>query len=124
MDADEWFELVRASKLVNAKALSNWRQKFAQCFDGESIAAMMVRDKLLTAWQSKNLLARRWKGFFVDQYCIRNRLDSDLAMGVLVLEAMDLQFGEVVILEVIPPTRIRRKDGRPMYSVRESGAGD
>lgn len=118
MEATEWFKVVRNRRLVDAATLSTWRNRCTRCSDVSTIAAIMVSDGLLTAWQSEKLLDRRWKGFFVDQYCIRNNLVSDHARGLLVLEAMDMQDGKIVVLEVIPPARERQKDGRLIYSVR------
>ncbi len=118
MEANEWFEVVRKSRLVDTATLSTWLNRCTRCSDVRTIAAMMVSDGMLTAWQSEKLLDRRWKGFFVDQYCIRNNLGSDHALGVLVLEAMNMQDREILVLEVIPPARERRKDGGLIYSVR------
>ena len=118
MEANEWFEVVRNSRLVDAATLSTWQNRCTRYSDVRTIAAMMVSDGMLTAWQSEKLLDRRWKGFFVDQYCIRNNLGSDHPRGVLVLEAMNMQDREILVLEVIPPARERRKDGRLIYSVR------
>ena len=119
METTEWFDVVRNSRLVDAANLSACRNLCMPCSDVPAIAAMMVKDGLLTAWQSEKLLSGRWKGFFVDQYCIRKNLGWDYAIRRLVLEAMDMQDREIVVLEVIPPARGRQKDGRLIYSVRQ-----
>jgi len=119
MEVTEWFDDVRKSRLVDVADLSTWRNRCPPCSNVPAIAAMMVKDGLLTAWQAEKLIGGRWKGFFVDQYCIRSNLGPDNARRLLVFEAMDMQDREIVVLEVIPPNRERRKDGGLIYSVRK-----
>ena len=118
MDADEWFEIVRKSRLVDAKTLSTWRNSCADCADVRTLAAKMSADGIITEWQSEKLLERRWKGFFVDHYCIRRNLGLDNVRRLLVFEAMDMLDRRITVLEVVPPSRDRRKDGGLIYSVR------
>lgn len=80
------------------------------------LAARMIDDCMLTDWQSEMLLAGKWRGFFVDHYCIRRRLGQDDVHRTLVFEAMDMRDRSLKILSVVPPSRKRRDDGGLIYS--------
>ncbi len=118
MDANEWFEIVRKSRLVDSPTLSTWRITCAGCADVPKLAVSMIEGLLLTDWQAEKLLAGRWKGFFVDHYCIRRRLGQDDELRTLVFEALDMRDRSFAILSVVPPSRKRRDDGGLIYSVR------
>jgi hypothetical protein len=116
IEIPEWFEMVRKSRLVEDAILSTWLQRDTGA-DARTIAASMVSDGLLTQWQSEKLLDRKYKGFLVDHYCLRNNLGMNHVPGRLVFEALNLRDRKRVILEVLPPSRDRREDGGLIYRV-------
>jgi hypothetical protein len=122
MNTTEWFNAVRKSRLIAPAALTAWRYQNKGCTHAHTIAKRMVIDGLLTVWQAEQLLGGRWQGFFVDQYCITDNLGVDHARGLLLLEALDIQNGRTLVLEVVPPARERNKDGSLKYSIRHLGA--
>ena len=118
MSIAEWYEIVHKSRLVDDKALSSWRIDCKECLDARAIANRMSADGILTEWQAEKLLDGRWKGFFVDHYCIRKNLGPDNARRVLVVEAMDMRDQTITILEVVPPSRKLRDDGGLIYAIQ------
>jgi serine/threonine-protein kinase len=121
MDADDWYELVRKSKLVDSQFLSDWRIRCTDCADVRTLVTKMIGEGLLTEWQSEKLLAGKWKGFFVDHYCIRQKLGQDDIHRTLLFEALDMRDRTIAILSVVPPSRKLRDDGGLIYSVRPRG---
>ena len=120
MDANEWFEIVRKSQLIEANALSAWRNTFAGCVDVPRLAASMIADGMLTDWQSEMLLLGKWKGFFVDHYCLRRRIGQNDVLQTLDFEAMDMRDRSFKILSVVPPARKRRDDGGLIFLLRQN----
>lgn len=118
MNSSRWIELVRKSCVVNADTLLLWEDRCNETIDARSMASMMVDAQVLTAWQADLLLRNKWKGFFVDHYCLLDHLETDNTRGTKIFAAVDKDTGSHVILEIVPPSRAQTKDGRLFYVVR------
>ena len=116
MDSSRWIELVRKSGVVCEDALSSWTDRCNETLDACSLASMMVDAQLLTAWQAELLLMGKWKGFFVDRYCLLEHLETDSARNTKTFSAVDKDTGNRVILEIA--WRALTKDGKFFYVVR------
>ena len=119
MTAADWYELVARSGLVDGEQFGSWRnRRHEQGVDAAAIAERMVADGLLTQWQSRKLLAGKWRGFTIDHYRLTDFESVDEAKQVSRFRATDMRTGGEVILEVVPRSRGLRADGMPIYSVR------
>src|SRR6266849_7242086 len=107
---DQFVELIRKSRVVeegrlSAYLLKKWRSSRAPT-NPEEIAGMLVRDGLLTEFQTRQLLRGKWRRFFMGKYVIQDRLGAG-GMGCVFLcehRAMRRQ----VAVKVLPPSRAER----------------
>ncbi|MGN6544367.1 MAG: hypothetical protein ACTHK7_04920 [Aureliella sp.] len=119
MNSSRWIDLVRKSGVVTTHALLPWTDRCGETIDARCVASLMMNAGLLTAWQADLLLRGKWKGFFVDRYCLLNHLGTDNVRGTKTFSALDRDSGARVILEIVPPSRARTKDGGLFYVVRK-----
>ena len=70
MTKDDWIEIVRKSGLLDAKALAKWTKWCMNEVEAGAVARSMIEAGVLSNWHIDLLLQGKWKGFFVDQYCL------------------------------------------------------
>lgn len=87
--------------------------------DGRAFASYLVVHGYLTCWQCRKLRDGRFKGFFLDNYELRDHLEVGDTNSRFVAE--DTRTGKTVILAVTPPTIVPPEDGRPHYTVEDYG---
>lgn len=85
----------------------------------EKIATAMVDAGVLSNWHTGLLLRGKWKGFFVDQYCLWELIETDNARRIQVYNVIDKRTGSRLIMELVPPQRATTKSNGLFYLVRK-----
>ena len=104
---DAFLELVAKSAVVEPARLTAYLEKLrtenALSTETGKLAALMVRDAILSQFQAEQLLAGRWRGFFVGKYKVLERLGSG-GMGTVYMAEHRLMKRRVA-LKVLPRSR-------------------
>ena len=104
----EFLELVRKSTLVEPAALDDFlrRSVVAAAADTpEDLAAVLVRDGLLTSFQAELLLQGRWRGFNLGRYKVLQPIGAGGMGQVYLCEHLFMR--RRVALKVLPAERAR-----------------
>src|SRR5262249_19819163 len=105
---DAFIELVRKSDLVEADRLTSYLDKLKAgnglVSDPQTLADLLVRDCLLTKFQTDQLLAGKWKGFHVGKYKVLELLGTG-GMGKVYLAEHKFMRRRVA-LKVLPRSRV------------------
>src|SRR5262245_54772851 len=79
-NADEFLDLVRKSKLVDAAALDAWlrnlRPAGSNPYTPRMLADMLVCDGWLTVFQADAIRCGKWRGFSIGPYTVVERIGS------------------------------------------------
>ncbi|MDR0327845.1 MAG: serine/threonine protein kinase [Planctomycetaceae bacterium] len=108
----QFIETVRSSGLVETRTLIETLVIIESQADAEQmedptfVADQLVRRYLLTAWQSRQLLRGRYKGFFLRQYKILGHLGSGGMSSVYLAEHVLMQ--RRVAIKVLPRKRLEK----------------
>ncbi|MDR1964579.1 MAG: serine/threonine protein kinase [Planctomycetaceae bacterium] len=108
----QFLDLLRRSGLVDSvkldEALASIESEAAesQLDDVQYIASSLVKRYLLTVWQAKQLLKKRYKGFFLRQYKILGHLGSGGMSSVYLAEHTLMQ--RRVAVKVLPRKRLEK----------------
>jgi serine/threonine protein kinase len=104
---EAFLDLVRKSGLVEAERLDSLMQELRAAghwpAEPAQLADQLVQRGVLTSFQAEQLLAGRWKGFFISKYKILQRLGSG-GMGMVFL-AEHKYMKRLVALKVLPRSR-------------------
>lgn len=114
-------ELVAKSGLLQPAVVQRWQKQCIPEATAETIAKAMVDTGVLTDWHIGLLLRGKWKGFFVDQYCLWKLIETDTTRGIQVYNVIDRKTGLPLIMELVPPQRARTKSDSLFYIVRIEG---
>ena len=74
LTSERFLQMVAKSGIVDAKASDRLVEKVRKKFDGglpvstKKLAALFVKEGLLTQWHVDKLLAGKYKGFFLGKY--------------------------------------------------------
>ncbi len=124
--ARRFAELLLASGLVPPLGLSGLLREFSaehpdrSLRTADNLSAFVVMRKAVTAWQVEKLREGRYKGFFLDNYVIVDRVRIEES-GTIYL-ALDTTTKRRAFLRVF---RSRREPGRPIrYDVVEVESSD
>jgi serine/threonine protein kinase len=98
--------LVESAKLDEVLALIESQASAEQLEDPTFIAGQLVHHYALTAWQSRQLLKGRYKGFFLRQYKILGLLGSGGMSSVYLAEHIMMQ--RRVAVKVLPRKRLEK----------------
>lgn len=75
---ESFLELTRKSGLIDAQRLNLYLEKLAEAQgipeDPKELAALMVRDAVLSKFQSEQLISGKWRGFYVGKYRVLERI--------------------------------------------------
>ena len=78
---DRFLELAGRSSLVSPSQLVDACQGFAVTLDDpqalDDLCRHLMAKGLLTEWQCGKLRAGKWKGFFLDGYCLVGKISQD-----------------------------------------------
>lgn len=113
-------ELVGKSGLLDSAIVRQWLEKSTREATAVETAKAMVDAGVLSDWHTGLLLRGKWKGFFVDQYCLWELVESDTARGIQVYNVIDQNTGLRLTMELVPPHRATTKSNGLFYIVRES----
>ena len=98
--------LVESAKLDETLAVIESECDAEQLEDAAFVADQLVRRYALTAWQSRQLLKGRYKGFFLRQYKILGHLGSGGMSSVYLAEHILMQ--RRVAIKVLPRKRLEK----------------
>jgi eukaryotic-like serine/threonine-protein kinase len=104
-------ELVKRSELVDDAVLESFLTKLAAEGEGslpdnpDKLADRMVADGLLTEWQSKKLLAGKYKGFRLGKYKLLGEVGKGGMSAVYLAEHILMR--RRVAIKVLPKTRVK-----------------
>ena len=110
--APQFIEILRRSGLVESAKLDETLAAIESDADAEQLenpaflAEQFVRRYLLTAWQSRQLLKGRYKGFFLRQYKVLGHLGSGGMSSVYLAEHILMQ--RRVAIKVLPRKRLEK----------------
>src|SRR5690349_17183473 len=75
---ESYLELTRKSGLVDAQRLTLYLDRLAEKEgipqDAKEFAKVLVRDAVLSRFQADQLLAGKWRGFYVGKYRVIERI--------------------------------------------------
>jgi eukaryotic-like serine/threonine-protein kinase len=127
---DKFLELVIRSGLLDSSVLRDVYLGFdTRRNDADSLnqlCAHLIALKSLTPWQCEKLRQGKFKGFFLDGYCLLSRLSVDETTSTYLCK--EVATGNRVAMAVTSPLLDPVKDGKIHYTIREiaeeSQAGD
>jgi eukaryotic-like serine/threonine-protein kinase len=83
----------------------------------DQLCAHLTAKGLLTSWQCEKLREGKWKGFFLDGYCLLSQLSKDMTTSTYLCK--EVATGKQAAMSVIPPWFDKTNDGRIHYTIRE-----
>jgi serine/threonine-protein kinase len=113
---DQFLDFVRKSGLVDHATIEQVCNEFDGTMELDQLCNRFIARGLLTVWQCNKLQQGKYKGFYLDNYCILKLLE--IAENNSSFIARDTTSGERVLLIINPLTLIPLKDGKLQYEVR------
>jgi serine/threonine protein kinase len=109
LTTDQVLDVLRKSRLVDEKRLSAFLEASSTTLSTNSrdLGQQLVRGGLLTPWQATQLLAGKWKGFFLahEKYKLMERLGAG-GMGQVFL-CEHIRMKRLVALKVLPTDKLK-----------------
>ena len=109
---DQFVELLIRSGLKTQEQATELTNQFQTSLpsikksaDIAAFCTFLVANDLLTAWQCEKLRSGRFKGFFLDEFVLLDRLPNDANFGYYL--ARDTTDGRLVRLTVTPVNRTK-----------------
>jgi hypothetical protein len=116
---DRFLELVLKSSLLSPSAMceacAGFEMSSANANALSDLCEHLISKGALTRWQCDKLCSGKWKGFFLDGYCLLSRLSVDETTSTFLCK--EVASGKRVAMAVTPPTY--SADGRFHHAVRE-----
>ncbi len=108
---DEFLDFLKRSELLDPSefdsSLSDIRKEAPGAFhDSEKLASEFVKRKLLTSWHVRQLMKRKYKGFYLRQYRILGHLGSGGMSSVYLAEHTVMK--RRVAIKVLPKRRLNQ----------------
>lgn len=102
---DKFVELLQRSGLVRSEEIDSLRAEFpftlTDQFAVDEFCRELIDKGVLTTWQCDKLRQGKWKGFFVDGYCILRHLGKDKTSAMFLCR--EVATGRLVAMRVTPP---------------------
>ena len=121
-DADAFLSLVVKSDLASdvelQEARADLRAVATSASALDSLCTHLVSKGILTSWQCGKLRMGKWKGFFLDGYCLLAQISKDTTTSTYLCK--EVATGKQVAMSVTPPWFDKIKDGRIHYTIRET----
>jgi serine/threonine protein kinase len=109
LNTDQFLDVLRRSRLVDDKRLQAFMEASSPSLPTTSrdMGQQLIRRGLLTPWQASQLLAGKWKGYFLahDKYKLMERLGAG-GMGQVFL-CEHIRMKRLVALKVLPIDRLK-----------------
>ena len=110
LTSERFLQMVAKSGIVDAKASDRLVEKVRKKFDGglpvstKKLAALFVKEGLLTDWHVDKLLAGKYKGFFLGKYKLLGHIGTGGMSSVYLGE--HLKMGDKRAIKVLPKSRV------------------
>ncbi|HVJ83913.1 MAG TPA: serine/threonine-protein kinase, partial [Planctomycetia bacterium] len=111
--APEFLDLLAASGLLSSKTMDSVRTETLDAKTAEAVARRLVDRRQLTAFQAKQILTGRHRGFFLGRFRILDLLGIG-AMGRVYLAEHGLMRRQVA-LKILPPNRPHDPSSIPRF---------
>jgi eukaryotic-like serine/threonine-protein kinase len=111
LTSERFLEIVEKSRLVEPKALEDFKQKLMTKYGGElpadaaKVAAAMRKAGLVTTWHTDKLLTGKYKGFFLGKYKLLGHIGSGGMSSVYLAEHTRMHDKRAI--KVLPRTRVK-----------------
>ena len=116
---DKFLELLQRSGLATSSEIVAGCADFPiSRKDGQGIDELcrhLVGKRVLTTWQCEKLRQGKWKGFFLDGYCLLRHLGKDETSAIYLCR--EVTTGKYMAMRVTPPTHAQ--DGQFHYELQE-----
>jgi hypothetical protein len=83
----------------------------------DQLCAHLTAKGLLTSWQCEKLRAGKWKGFFLDGYCLLGQIGK--TNRLCIYSAREVSTGKLFAMDITPLLIDPIKDGKIHYTIRE-----
>jgi serine/threonine-protein kinase len=104
-DVEQFLNLVMKSGLQSAADLKEYRMDFdaatSKSGDLDRLCTHLVSRHVLTAWQCDKLRQGKWKGFFLDGYCLLGQIGKDDTSSTYLCR--EVATHKYVAMRVTPP---------------------
>jgi len=110
LTSERFLQMVAKSGIVDAKASDRLVEKVRKKLDGglpgspKKLAALYVKEELLTAWHVEKLLAGKYKGFFLGKYKLLGHIGTGGMSSVYLAE--HIKMGDKRAIKVLPKSRV------------------
>lgn len=111
LTSERFIQMVQKSGLVDKPVLERFEQKIRKKLQGglpenpKKLAALFVKEDLLTDWQNEKLLTGKYKGFFLGKYKLLGHIGTGGMSSVYLAEHM--RMGDKRAIKVLPKSRVR-----------------
>ncbi len=125
--ANHFIDLVRRSQLVEDDQLGRFVTELSRDHGGklpesdETIAAVLVKQDLLTQWQADKLLAGKHKGFILGKYKLLSHIGKGGMSQVYLAEHMLMK--RKVAIKVLPANRVEDTTYLERFRIEARAAG-
>ena len=107
--------LVASAELADECARCDADQTSPSALDG--LCDYLASKSVLTKWQCDKLRNGKWKGFFLDGYCILELIGKDTTTCTYLVR--DVRSSKRMSMRIEMPERKTMRGGHPIYSVSE-----
>ena len=110
LTSERFLQMVAKSGIADAKASEHLMEKVRKKFDGglpastKKLAALFVKEGLLTEWHVEKLLAGKYKGFFLGKYKLLGHIGTGGMSSVYLAE--HVKMGDKRAIKVLPKSRV------------------
>ena len=122
-NGQEFFELLEKSQLLDAELISKLRPQMAQHQKTEAkrLATTLLKNQLITEYQAKQMLAGKYKGFYLARYKILELLGAGGMGRVYLSEQLSMERLVAIKLISLPKSKKRQEQALARFK-REAKA--
>ncbi len=122
-NGQEFFELLEKSQLLDAEVIDKLRPQLVkhQQSEAKRLAATLLRNQLITEYQAKQMLAGKYKGFYLARYKILELLGAGGMGRVYLSEQISMERLVAIKLISLPKSKKRQEQALARFK-REARA--